>query len=446
MGGSAALLGAVISLPAAAATVLAAWPRLGERPRRMEGVAAGALGGALGLVSVLACSGPTFAQLPGLRFQAAPAACLQSLVALGVAVAAVVGGRLGEVSRARWMLVSVLYFVHTALGAAFAADLSTFVVFFEGSVLPLFAMVGLSGASRRGASGLQLAGALGAGSTLVLWAAAQPTPTSVGFWALTLGFGIRAAWVPLHAWLPRAVEGPPAGALALILGPALVMGVDGYLRFAAPLASEVAATRLAWAGAASFLYCALVASTQLDLAKRLAYGAASPLGAALVGAAISGELGSRGARLLLLAQPLATGAVVLLVGRLMELRGGRRLSDYGGLATRAPRWTAALGLAGLAAAGLAPFSGLGARLLLGAGVLRAPRLGLGCALLLALGWLVSAGHLVRLFARLTGGPPPEEAGPTLEGRTVWVAVLLLAGSAVLAATTLESLPFPERWP
>jgi NADH-quinone oxidoreductase subunit L len=113
-------------------------------------------------------------------------------------------------------------------------------------------------------------------------AAAAGSGVSVNLIALLLFCGAmgKSAQLPLHVWLPDAMEGPtPVSALIhaatmVAAGIFMLCRIEPLFALAAPYALDV----VMWIGVATALYAALCAITQRDIKKILAYSTLSQLG------------------------------------------------------------------------------------------------------------------------------------------------------------------------
>lgn len=100
----------------------------------------------------------------------------------------------------------------------------------------------------------------------------------------------KSAQLPLHTWLPSAMEGPtPVSALihaATMVAAGVYMVARTYPLFeAAPVALQV----VTWTGAITALFAATVALVQIDLKRVLAFSTISQLGYMFVGLGLGGE-------------------------------------------------------------------------------------------------------------------------------------------------------------
>ncbi len=117
----------------------------------------------------------------------------------------------------------------------------------------------------------------------------QPLPTILGV-AMVLGFGAKAAIVPLHFWLPEAHALAPAPASSLLSGIMVKMGIYAMLRIAPALGSDVL-TMLAILACATIAYGGLAAVAQSDAKKLLAYSTIENCGLIALAIAIYGLYG-----------------------------------------------------------------------------------------------------------------------------------------------------------
>lgn len=118
-------------------------------------------------------------------------------------------------------------------------------------------------------------------------------------WALTLVFmggAGKSAMFPLHIWLPDAMEGPtPVSALIhaatmVVAGVYLVARLFPLYSMAAPDALMI----VAWVGGISSLFAAIIACTQNDIKRVLAYSTMSQIGYMMLALGVSGYGGHDG--------------------------------------------------------------------------------------------------------------------------------------------------------
>ncbi|HJN11670.1 MAG: NADH-quinone oxidoreductase subunit M [Pirellulaceae bacterium] len=164
------------------------------------------------------------------------------------------------------------------------------------------------------------------------------------FWALFIGFAIKVPLFPLHTWLPLAhVQAPTAGSVFLA-GILLKIGTYGFVRFSIPMLPDAATAAmpiLLWLAVLGIMYGALVALVQTDIKRLIAYSSVSHLGFCMLGLFAFNRMGLQGGTLQMISHGISTGALFALVGMMYERYHTREISQFGGLAKRAP-WLAFL--------------------------------------------------------------------------------------------------------
>jgi NADH-quinone oxidoreductase subunit L len=169
----------------------------------------------------------------------------------------------------------------------------------------------------------------------------------------------KSAQFPLHTWLPDAMEGPtPASALihAATMVTAGVYLVARTLPLFA-IASE-AGQVVSIIGATTALLAALIALTQTDLKRVLAYSTISQLGFMFMALGTATALGTAAAMFHLMTHALFKALLFLGAGSVMHAMGGViDMNRFGGLRKIMPttHWTFVIGA--LALAGVPPLAG-----------------------------------------------------------------------------------------
>ncbi|HTQ48118.1 MAG TPA: NADH-quinone oxidoreductase subunit M [Polyangiaceae bacterium] len=177
----------------------------------------------------------------------------------------------------------------------------------------------------------------------------------VAWLLLFVGVAVATPVVPLHGWLPEALEEAPAGAGIMLAG--VVTSLGPYLLVRVGLAAMPEGAR--WAGASiaalgvlSTAYAGLCAMAQHDLRRFVAYATIATGGSALLGIGAFTAQGLAGAVAALFARGLAAAMLLGVAAALAQRVRTCALDRFGGLATETPA------LAVLAAAGLATSLGV----------------------------------------------------------------------------------------
>jgi NADH-quinone oxidoreductase subunit M len=234
---------------------------------------------------------------------------------------------------------------------------------------------------------------------------------AVVFLLLLLGFGVKAPILPLHTWLPTvAMEGPP-GLTATLVG--LKLGAYGIIRFAVPLAPDVA-TEYGWhiglLGAIGVVYGALLALHQANLRRMLAFASVSHVGLVLVGVSALNVQGVQGAILQTLNFTVVASGLMLLAGAVHRRFGSTDVASLGGLWRAFPRLSALFLILGLASIGVPGTSGFVAEYLILVGVVRAHP---GTAVLALSGAILGAAYFLGFVRDAFFGPWTASRGQGL---------------------------------
>jgi len=173
-----------------------------------------------------------------------------------------------------------------------------------------------------------------------------------------IAFAVKLPMVPLHTWLPDAhTEAPTAGSV-ILAGLLLKTGGYGLIRFILPLfpspAHQVSPIVMALA-VAGILYGGIMAFSQKDLKRLVAYTSVSHLGFVLLGVFAGTPLALQGAVIQMICHGLSTGGLFILVGGIQDRIRTRNIDKLGGIGSIAPRMThsalffalASLGLPGI---------------------------------------------------------------------------------------------------
>ena len=273
---------------------------------------------------------------------------------------------------------------------------------------------------------------------------AQRLPTATAgrtvtaaFGFLTVGFSLKMALFPLHAWLPNAYAYAPSTATAFLAATATKVSIYAFARFAysilgggtafGSLHAEYLMVPLALVG---IFAASAVAIFQNDLKRLLAYSSVAQVGYIVLGLGLATEQGVKAGFLHLFNHGLMKGALFLVVANIAWGVGSARLDDLSGLGRRMPITMFAFILGGLNLIGVPLTAGFVSKwhLLLAA-------LDLGwwpvAALVLA-GSLLAVAYVWRVVEVAYFRPAPEGA-PTVEAPLAlqWPTWLLLGTTLYL---------------
>jgi multicomponent Na+:H+ antiporter subunit D len=368
--------------------------------------------------------------------------------------------------------------VTATVGVAMAGNLLTFLLFFELLTLTTYPLVvhrGSEAARRAGQVYLAhtvIAGALLLAGTVWLYTltgtlefrprgfVADLVPTHrwsliAIFVLLIIGVGVKAALVPLHGWLPRAMVAPaPVSALlhavAVVKAGAFGIILVVYDVFGVEVAAELGVTGpLAAVAAITILYGSLRALFQDNLKRRLAFSTVSQVSYIVLGVAIVGPLATVGGLVHLVHQGVMKITLFFCAGNLAETLGVHKVSEMNGVGRRMP-WTMlafTIGVFGMI--GLPPVAGFVSKWYLSLGAMEA---GVQWPIyLLAGSSLLNAAYFLPILHAAWFREPPD-AWPQERDfggkETAWLLLLppLITGALSLLIGLFAAAPFsPLEW-
>jgi multicomponent Na+:H+ antiporter subunit D len=266
--------------------------------------------------------------------------------------------------------------VTATMGIAMAANLFTFFIFYELLTLSTFPLVVHRGTGKAMRGGtVYLAYTLLGGTVLLtgsIWLhhllghtefahtgiVAELGPEYAGqlkiiFLLLIAGVGVKAALVPLHGWLPRAMVAP-APVSALLHAVAVVKaGAFGVVRIVYEVygiefaASLDLLTPLAVFAAVTILWGSLRALFQDNLKRRLAFSTVSQVSYIVLGVALFGPVGTIGGLVHLVHQGIMKITLFFCAGNYAETLGIHKVSEMNGAGRRMPLTTLAFSIGAL---------------------------------------------------------------------------------------------------
>jgi len=248
----------------------------------------------------------------------------------------------------------------------------------------------------------------------------------LGFFA---AFAVKLPAFPLHTWLPDAhTEAPTAGSV-ILAGLLLKTGGYGLIRFAVPLfpeASRAFAPVAIGLAAAGIIYGGMMAYSQKDMKRVVAYTSVSHLGFVLLGLYAFTPQAVSGAVLQMVSHGISTGALFMLVGTLQDRIHTRELDRMGGLWTQVPRMGAAALVLSMALVGLPGLVNFVSEFLVLVGTWRVSPV---ATILAGVGLVIATVYALRLFQTAFHGAPREKWTLTdldpRETGTLFLAIALL---------------------
>lgn len=177
-----------------------------------------------------------------------------------------------------------------------------------------------------------------------------------------MGGAGKSAMFPLHIWLPDAMEGPtPVSALIhaatmVVAGVFLIARMFDVFNLSQPVMQLVT-----YVGAFSALFAAVIACTQTDIKRVLAYSTMSQIGFMMFALGVSGKesesLGYTASMFHLFTHAMFKALLFLGAGAVIHFVHSNEMKDMGGLRKYLPVTHLTFLIACLAIAGIPPFAG-----------------------------------------------------------------------------------------
>lgn len=251
----------------------------------------------------------------------------------------------------------------------------------------------------------------------------------------------KSVMVPLHTWIPEAMNAPTPVSALLHSACYVKAGIYLVARFYSLLPAP---WPVAWQtivlviGCATMLVGALFALAQTDLKRLLAYSTISQLGYLITGLGLGTPAAISAALFYTFSHGLFKGTLFLCAGSVQHSTGTRDMREIGGLAARMPRTTLAWMIAAAAIVGVPLTNGFVSKWLLFDAAL-----GSSQWIVVSIAWLVSvvtAFYILKATANIFFGPLPQAL---LQRGAGEAPASMQAGMGLLAALCLLSGIAPQ---
>ena len=277
-------------------------------------------------------------------------------------------------------------------GAVLSLDLVLFYLFWETMLLPIFIMIGKygNGMHQYNAMKIVLMTILGSMSMLFsilyigyvyyettgVWSFALSDLTTITFEAETsiwltagflLAFAIKIPLVGFHTWMAPAYGSAPTPAVVILSAIMAKLGIYGIWRFGYGLFETTLtyyAPTIIVLALIGLLYYAIRAITEDNLRKMFAYSSGSHLSIIALGLFLENQYAWSGSLYFIGTHALASAGIFFMIGLTYKRFKSVHISELGGIARVAPRFTFFFAFFALSIAGLPGTGGFVAELLI----------------------------------------------------------------------------------
>ncbi|MFB6082717.1 MAG: monovalent cation/H+ antiporter subunit D family protein [Halorientalis sp.] len=406
---------------------------------------------------------------------------LIATVSLGVLAYARTAGPRGNPFYTTYLLL-----VGGLTGVAVTGDVFNMYVFIEISGLTAYALVASGDSGRSAVAALKylIVGTVGASlyllgvgyayigtgtlnmadlSAQLAQVGYQSTLVRTAFAFVAVGLFIKIAVFPLHTWQPEAYAGAPDSVSGFVA--ALVSTTFAYALIRVSLsvftpaffaAVDLARTLLIAGAVVSIVAGSVLAVSQTEIKRMLAYSSVSQFGLVLAGLAVMNETALVGATVHLLGHAIMKGGLFLAAGLIATATGAREIDEYEGLSERMPYAAGVFAVLAFSMVGVPPTVGFVGKWYIAVGAVQAQLWPLAAVILLST--LLTLAYFARLVERMyfrepaaVEGEPAGESGETRPdavatdgGRPSLGMYAVVVAAAALAVTLGAAVvPFAE---
>jgi len=262
----------------------------------------------------------------------------------------------------------------------------------------------------------------------------NPNVIWMAFSFLLVGFGVKSALFPLHVWLPDAHSTAPSPASAILSG----LAIKGYMIclfkilykiFGFTLMQEFSVHRiLLLAGMVAIIAGSILALSQDELKRRLAFSTVSQVGYIFLGLGIMNVKGLSGTLFYLASHAVCKSILFLAAGAMIAASGKHNISELAGIGRKMPITMAAFTIGSLGLVGVPLFSGFVGKWYLILGSLEAKDI--LPIIVIIMGSVLCAAYLFPVIRIAYFEPAPAEAWQD-PGLSQKIALILLAAAVVI---------------
>ncbi len=253
-----------------------------------------------------------------------------------------------------------------------------------------------------------------------------------------VGMGFKISAAPFHFWAPDVYEGSATPVAGYLSTASKAAGFALLLRF---LAAAYPGFQMDWIliiavlSTVSMIVGNVLALTQKNIKRLLAYSSIAQAGYVLIGVAANSELGSTGAVYYLISYLVTNLAAFGIVAYVGQSTGSDDISAYAGLSRKKPAVALAMLIALLSLGGIPPLSGFIGKLLV-----------IGAAVQSGLAWLAVLGvinsvvglYYYLLVLKTIYQQPADDSVTFAQAGMGWKVSMVVASAGIILLGTLAA--------
>jgi NADH-quinone oxidoreductase subunit N len=254
---------------------------------------------------------------------------------------------------------------------------------------------------------------------------------------IIVGLGFKVSIVPFHFWAPDTYEGAPTPVAGFLSTASKAAGFAVLARLfvvAFPQTAPSWSLILAVLATLTMTLGNLVALTQKNIKRLLAYSSIAHAGYAMIGLVAVSQLGMTSVVYYLLAYILTNLAAFGAVVAYGRVSGSDEIEAYAGLSRRSPGLALVMLVAFLSLAGMPPFGGFVAKVFVFAAAVQANMIWL--AVVGVLNSIVGLYYYLTVLKYVYLYRSDDEDQPIPVSRSYWLALVVLAVGIILVGTVL----------
>lgn len=230
----------------------------------------------------------------------------------------------------------------------------------------------------------------------------SPSMFNLAVVLLVVGIGIKAAFIPLHTWLPNAHAYAPTPVSALLSAVMIKVSFLAIWRIIDIFQALTFQYLLIWVGAFTAFLAVIWALAQTDIKKILAYHSISQMGFIVASFGVASSLSLTASFFHIINHSLFKSLLFLSAGLVIYSTGIRDVSKLSGLGRKMPLGFFAFLVGSLSISGIPPFNGFASKSLISLSLKNYP-LAAFLILLASIGTVASFSKLMRIFVGSSAG-------------------------------------------